>query len=348
MSAARWTLIAVVLAAAACAVLPAGATGPGRDGKIAYSRFRMGSGPLREEIVVANADGTHPRRITSVPANYLDEQPDWSPDGQKIAFERCPDLDSNPDGVCRVMVVNANGSGLHQVGPGCTTPSACEWDLDPAWSPDGKTIAFTHEWGPVEGAPPKDEVQHSEIFLMAANGSNVRQLTRITTAVPFTGDVRAAAWSPDGKQLVFTVHNADAGNPPGGQALFVIGADGTGQRQLTPWSLHGGDHPDWSPGGSQILFVAVTGENKGDLDTIKPDGSGLNRLRRGRTAWLQSGSYSPDGKSILFSTSVGAVNGHCAYCPFPDVYVARADGSHVKPLSRTTNWEGSPDWGPKP
>jgi Tol biopolymer transport system component len=161
--------------------------------------------------------------------------------------------------------------------------------------------------------------------------------------------VRGAAWSPDGKQLVFTVSNADAGSAPGGQALFVIGADGTGLRQLTPWSLRGGDHPDWSPDGSRILFVAVKGENTGDLDTIRPDGSGLRRLRRARAGvWLLSGSYSPDGKSILFSTSARAVDGHCTYCPFPDVFVMRADGSHVRPLSRSANWEGSPDWGPKP
>ncbi|PWU22998.1 MAG: hypothetical protein C5B48_09380, partial [Candidatus Rokuibacteriota bacterium] len=121
MSAARWTFLAAPLLAAACAVLPAGATGPGQNGQIAYSRFRYGSNPLREEIVVANADGTHARRITSTPANYLDEQPDWSPDRERIAFERCPS-DAVTNGVCRVLVVNANGGVLHQVGPGCTTP----------------------------------------------------------------------------------------------------------------------------------------------------------------------------------------------------------------------------------
>ena len=349
MSVRRASALAATVAGAvvvAWSTTGAQATAPGSNGKIAFSRYRLTSNPYREEIFVANPDGTGARRITTSPANYLDEQPDWSPDGRKLAFSRCPE-DLDPNGTCRVYTVNADGTGLRQVGPGCTTPSACEWDLDPAWSPDGSTIAFTHEWGPVVGTSPNDQIEHSEIFLMTADGSDPRQLTHVTDP-GFTADVRAAAWSPDGKQLVFTVHNSRRGKPPGGRTLYVVNADGTGLRRLTPWSLHGGDHPDWAPDGSRIVFTFVRGENRGDLYTIRPDGTGLHRLTHSvASTTMLSGSYSPDGRSIVFATSAGAT-AHCTGCPiYPDVFVMRPDGTRIRPLIRSRNWDGGPDWGPR-
>ena len=80
------------------------------------------------------------------------------------------------------------------------------------------------------------------------------------------------AWSPDGKQLVFGVETTDrgAGEQP---ALFVVNSDGSGLRQLTPWSLDAGDRADWSPDGTLILFRAPAKNNRGNLYTIHPDGS---------------------------------------------------------------------------
>jgi Tol biopolymer transport system component len=58
-------------------------------------------------------------------------------------------------------------------------------------------------------------------------------------------------FSPGGKQLVFT----DVIEPSErNRALFLANVDGTGARRVTPWSLHAGDNPDWSPDGKWILF----------------------------------------------------------------------------------------------
>ena len=341
-------------------------TGPAANGKIAFSRYVAAHDPYFTEIWTANADGTGSERITHVRANYMDQQPDWSPDGKKIVFARCPQEPDLPKEHCRVYTVRADGGDLTPIGPGCTA-DGCGEDRDPAWSPDGKTIAFTREWGPAPNDPDRAKFfRHSEIFLMSTDGKNVRQLTHLTTRRSFSRAARAAAWSPDSRRLVFAVHNSNGTKPADGRALFVVDAQGTGLHRLTPWSLRAGDRPDWSPDGSRILFTAVRsedrqvdldGERDGDLFTIRADGTEPHRLTYFTDApfqsnFLQSGSFSPDGRSIVFATSVGATFGTGLSAAdtglvLPDVFVMSADGTNIRPVTRTTNWDGLPDWGRK-
>jgi Tol biopolymer transport system component len=76
----------------------------------------------------------------------------------------------------------------------------------------------------------------------------------------------------------------------------------------------------------------------------QPDGVGLYQLTQfpanDRTGM---GSYSPDGKSIVFATSAGAVGESK-----PDIFVTNADGTNMRPITRTTNFEAGADWGPAP
>src|SRR5262249_34595143 len=84
-----------------------------------------------------------------------------------------------------------------------------------------------------------------------------------------------------------------------------------------------------------------------NLFTTRPDGTGLRQLThfRGLTK-LTVGSYSPDGESIVFSTVVGAVNPPGA--TLNDVFVMTADGTDIRPVTRSRNWDGEADWGPRP
>jgi TolB protein len=307
------------------------ATAPGKNGQIAFRRYLD---PMTTAVFVINADGSGERQLTHPDTGVDDNQPDWSPDGAKLAFERC-------DIGCEVWTMNADGSGQTRLGPNChrAQPLKCEERDAPAWAPDGKSIAFGRGWGRFG----HDAIQFSEIFVMDRRGGSTRQLTHITTSKPYSADVDQAMWSPDGKRLVFQVRTSTVGRPANSVALFVINADGTGMKRLTPWKLNGGEHPDWSPDGKRILFRTIPkGDDElpgGNIYTIHPNGTGLKQLTRyGPTTELNNYSFSPDGKWITFAKSgVGKET---------DVYVMQSNGTGIRPITRTSVWEGGPDWGP--
>ena len=115
--------------------------------------------------------------------------------------------------------------------------------------------------------------------------------------------------------------------------------------RITPWALRAGDHLDWSPDGTRILFhsnqdgPATVSAN---LYTIRPDGKGLRQLTHARGGSVQyaSSSFSPNGKWITFARRTGESNA--------DVFIMRADGTRVQNVARSKLWDSAPDWGPTP
>lgn len=316
----RRTAVATVVVTAVVAGVGAAlahATGPGKNGSIVFV------GPSPNRLWVIDPDGTGLRQLTVTKGPRLsDKHPDWSPDGSKIAFERC-------EQTCQVWTINPDGTGLKRLGP------AGDDRAMPAWAPTGKLIAFSRGWGPVEN----DWIKFNDIFVMNAGGGGSRQVTHVTTSSPFSAGAVNPMWAPDGKRLVFEVQNSPRGDPPNRRALFVVNADGSEQRQLTPWSLNGSD-PDWSPDGKLILFRSVPGrEQHGNLYTISPDGSGLRQLTRYPAPKpVFAGSFSPDGKWITFSRFRGTD-------PYPAIFVMRSNGTDVRQVS-PAGYNVAPDWGP--
>jgi Tol biopolymer transport system component len=310
----------------------ANATAPGKDGRIAFNRYRYRDDVLWSEIFVANSDGSGERKITDAPKGYQDSYPDWSRDGSRIVFVRC----APNEGRCAIWSVKADGTGQRRLSPPCprgAPPSPqCVDDSGPAYSPDGRRIAFS-----------RFSSQGSSVVMIG--DLQLKHLRRVAIGTDPT-------WSPNGKQLAFARFN-DPGTgrkPVDGRAIFVVNADGTHLRRLTAWRLKAGDRSDWSPDGTRILFRTMpNGEGdygKGNIYTIRPDGSGLRQLTHfpASVRVLQTGSYSPDGASILFMTTAGATRGLGL---LPDVFVMTADGTDIRPVTRSRNWDGSPDWGPE-
>lgn len=246
--------------------------------------------------------------------------------------------------------------------------------FDPAWSPDGKWIAFVSN-----RSRPRNE-NAAEIYVMRANGTRLRRLTH-NRFVDFR-----PAWAPDGRRIVFqsegasgsgiAVINADgtgfrrlthdgeavpAWSPDGKTIAFSLGtsrggdtatygvwlmnADGSNQRQLTfppqhpdGGSLNGADSmPEWSPNGQQIAFTRRY-RGREDIYTIRLDGTGRRRLTN-EAGQHFAPTWSPDGRRIVFVTGLYQRR---------VVDVINADGTGRKRLRTGPGGYISPDWQPLP
>lgn len=320
----------------------ASSTAPGKNGKIVFRRY-FNKAHNRGALFVANPDGTGIRQITRPPKRRLDNEPDWSPDGRRIVFQRENRIGLGPPGL---YVVDADGSNLRQLTRGTTgSGKGGNCDADAAWSPDGRRIAFTRESGALVNVPGIGQrIERIGIYVMNADGTNVRQLTEVDT--PTQAEDFGPQWSPDGTRIVFQRKNTRA-LPQGATAIYVVNADGTGERRLTPWALRAGDHPDWAPDGKRILFSSNFDgppNVSANIYTVRPDGTGLKQLTHARGGKVQhlSSSFSPDGKWITFGRTPGTGKEGNA-----DVLVMRADGSHVRRVTRTAIWDSASDWGPR-
>jgi Tol biopolymer transport system component len=158
-----------------------------------------------------------------------------------------------------------------------------------------------------------------DIWVMRANGSHRRRLTRAGGRVDFDPD-----FSPDGRRLVF---RSERGRQPpdpygvGYDALFVLNTDGTRLRQINPPT--GGLFPAWSPRGDQIAFSgAATGNPRVDNITLMTP-SGRNVRDLGIPG--EGATWSPDGSRIAYGSHRG--DGNWA------VWTIGADGSNPRQLT---------------
>jgi TolB protein len=247
------------------------------------------------------ANGTGRRHLTRS-GRGVDFDPSLSPSGRQIVFRSSRGRYA-PDrygiGLEAIRVVDVGTRRQRQIQP---------WTggLFPAWSPDGKTIAFS---GLRSDGAPVDTVQ-----LVQPDGGGLVDL-----AMP--GE--AAAWSPDGTRIAFASHPGD-----GNWAVWSMRRDGSDRRHLThpvlrpPAGAHGDAPAAWSPNGSRILYSTEVGGDR-ELYVMNADGSRKRRVTHWRggdspQAWL------PDGR-IVFGHYRGSE-------PLPHWYLIRADGSGLRSL----------------
>jgi Tol biopolymer transport system component len=274
--------LSIVAAAAAllAALAMAGAalsTTSGRNGRIMYQQEVNG----RSQLFTVRPDGTGRRQLTHGRTESVNGA--WSPDGKSIVFEQSAADDSRAG----VMVMNADGSNVRNL-----TPTG--YQGDPSFTPDGRQIVFTRT-----GVDKYDAV-----WLMNTDGSNQRELLVTRNAV--RGDKCGcdvdAIVSPDGKTITYIRVIGDFGTK---QALMSVGIDGTGLKRLTPPSFEVAIKHDWSPDGKLIVFTAPGDPAPGksaNLWVMRPDGSHRRAVTHytGGTANAFAGSFSPDGKWIVF------------------------------------------------
>ena len=246
--------------------------------------------------------------------------------------------------------------GVRPDGSGRTVILEAGMSIAPwSWSPDGARIAL-------QG----DRDLNSEIYTMAADGSDLQRLTRA-----FATDIMPA-WSPDGSTIIF------ARGHPASSDLYQMNTDGTSATRLTDFD--GYEHsPTWSPDGKAIAFIRGYGDARlfgesGSIWTMNGDGSDPQLLLdqpAGAPSWspngrqiafesrgedisrikvidVESGTitdlgpgslprWSPDGAKLAF---VSDRSGNL------DVFVMEADGSNVQALTTGPERDTLPSWSP--
>jgi len=244
---------------------------PGINGTLAWSpdgreiAFASYGGDGQGQVYVIDVEkalqGSGAGSLRQVNQQGVDAQGlSWSPDGQYLTFY-FKDEYHQPSNVAVLNVGNPWLAGQRTV--------LVSRANSPAWSPDGKQMLFVGE------TENRDE---SNIFLIQdapaaiARGSptfygpdrdNFQRLTN-------TNMEAAPAWSPDGKQIVFTSKR------DGNWEIYVMRADGSHQTRLTD-NPATDDSPTWSADGGQIAFVSNRDGNQ-EIYVMNADGSSLKRL----------------------------------------------------------------------
>jgi Tol biopolymer transport system component len=210
-----------------------------------------GKGGLCPQLFVMRADGSAtPRRLTHARNCYLN--PTWAPGGKRIAFDVW-----GGTATAGIWTMNVDGSGLRLLTDKGNTP---------AWSPDGRTIAFRSKFP-------------EAIWLMDADGSDLRQLTTPTDRPRAPDDSDAQpAWSFNGKWIAFSRQHPVSREWQ--RDIFIVHSDGGGLRQLTSHARQN-TMPAWSSDGTRLAFVSDRAHRGlGDIYVMKADGTQQRRLTK--------------------------------------------------------------------
>lgn len=254
------------------------------------------------------------RRLTNTP--LWEQQPDWSPDQRRIAFGRGEPLcHSNwcvnrPIGMS-VWVQRVGGGAARRI-----THAGVDYvDSSPAWSPDGRLIAFARSYCCDDD--PKDG-----IYTISPNGRNQVRLATVRAV--------ALDWSPDGSQLAYVTEN-------GGIRVLDIETAEITRLKITNIGADKGDIA-WSPNG-QALAVA----SRAGIFVVKSTGGRARRVAKvGAALWQFGGvAWSPDGRRLAFSGTMGTDPDALA-----DVYVVGANGRGLTALTTNPGPDFDPQWKP--
>lgn len=184
----------------------------------------------------------------------------------------------------------------------------------PVWSPDGSKIAF---WSNRDGK--------KEIYLMDADGSNVKRLTHNLA------DEDNPKWTPDGRKILFD------SDRDGNMEIYVMDADGSNQTRLTRNNAYD-SATTWSPDGSMIAFASNRDNSNSynlDIYVMNADGSNVRRIVDD-PEYDAEPKWSPDGQKILFVTGRNTTF---------NVYEMNPGGTGQRKLNSDVNKsDGSPAW----
>ena len=279
------------------------------DGRyIAFFRFNKKEQAL--SVYVTASLGGSERRLYTVHSHRKVDALDWSPDGKFLAFCDSP----SPGEASQILLLSLD---TLEVRPFTSPAAGILGDSSPAFSPDGKSLAFV-----------RNTLDVLELYRVPLSGGPPTQITFDHA------DIQGIAWTPDGRDLVFS--SSRQGSP----SLWRVSAQG-GTPQRLPiagagWSMR----PAISRKGNRLAYTSVNYSVsiwKGSLTVDHKVSGPLDRFISS-TGIEEGPQYSPDGKHIVFqSTRTG----------YHEIWRADADGSNTVQLTHfSTNLTGTPRWSP--
>jgi TolB protein len=237
------------------------------DTRIVYIDETGPKDKRNKRLAIMDQDGANVRYLTR--GDELVLTPRFSPTNQEIAYMSYGRGDQPP----RVMLMNIE-SGQREVAGDFPNMA-----FSPRFSPNGRTVIMSLQQ---QGA--------SNIWTMDIP---TKRLTRLTSTPAID---TAPSYSPDGAQIVF---ESDRG---GSQQLYVMGADGSNQRRISPTGEGRYSTPVWSPRGDVIAFTKQ-GSGSFAIGVMRTDGSGERILTEG--FHNEGPTWSPNGRVLMFFRDPG-------------------------------------------
>lgn len=226
----------------------------------------------------------------------------------KIVFHIEPDAADS-----EIYIMNEDGSGRVALTNNTAT------DERPAWSPDGRQIAFV-----------SDRNGTRSLWIMDEDGSNQTLLA----ALPAPGDMAQIDWSPDGTTIAAQVGSKGPEPVGSDNEIYLIDVATGGSTQITSNSIFDGQ-PRFSPDGSKLLIERMVDMDHFEVFVIDADGSNPVNLTQSPGSWDFSPSWSPDGKYVTFASDREG--------PY-DLWRMDADGSNPVQLTFTDGFDDKTDW----